>query len=131
MSSSNVSIGTLDKAVKDILENYNYEVDKMVQTQLREVGRLTVKELKKTSPKAPKNGGAYANDWKAKFEVDGLNSQVRVYNVNHYQLTHLLEHGHAKVNGGFVPGKPHIKPAQKKAEEKAMELIKEGIESVK
>ena len=125
-----VDIGNLNKTVNKMLETYCSEVAEVVDESLPKVGQETVKELKKTSPKRP-SGGDYAKGWAKKVEKDRLGSRLIVYNKTRYQLTHLLEKGHAKVSGGFVPGKPHIKPAQDKAEKKAMELIEEGIKSVK
>lgn len=123
-----VNIGNLNKAVNDMLETYCSEVAEVVDEALPKVGQDAVKELKRTSPNRT---GDYAKGWAKKVEKERLGSRLIVYNKTRYQLTHLLEKGHAKVGGGFVPGKPHIKPAQDKAEKKAMDLIEEGIKSVK
>ena len=123
-----IKINQLSDAVNDLLETYSKEVDEVVQESLPKVGKEAVKELKQTSPKRT---GDYAAGWTQKVEKERLGTKLTVYNKTRYQLTHLLEKGHAKVNGGFVPGKPHIKPAADKAEKKAMDLIKEGIGSVK
>jgi len=125
-----VNIENLNETVKKMLETYCSEVAEVIDETLPKVGQDAVKELKKSSPKRP-FGGDYAKGWTKKVEKERLGSRLIVYNKTRYQLTHLLEKGHAKVNGGFVNGKPHIKPAQDEAEKKAMELIEEGIKSVK
>ena len=124
----NVNINNLNKTVNKMLETYCSEVAEVVDESLPKVGKETVKELKQTSPKRTKD---YSKGWTQKVERERLGSRLIVYNKTRYQLTHLLEKGHAKVSGGFVPGKPHIKPAQDKAEKKAMDLIEAGIKSVK
>jgi hypothetical protein len=116
----------LQKAVNDRLTLYVKEVDEALQETLPKVGKETVKQLKQTSPKLT---GEYSKGWKQKVEKNGINgNKLTVYNQK-YQLTHLLENGHAKVGGGFVSGIPHIKPAADKAEKTVIEEITKAIES--
>ena len=49
-----------------------------------------------------------------------------IYNETDYQLTHLLEHGHALVNGGRSRAFPHIRPA----EQIAIKMFEKGIEKL-
>lgn len=51
-----------------------------------------------------------------------------IWNEKHYRLTHLLEKGHAKVNGGRTRAFPHIAPVAEKAEEELVNKIKKNIE---
>jgi len=59
------------------------------------------------------NTGTYSKSWAVKNTKETANAlEVTVYSRNKYQLAHLLEHGHAKRNGGRVAGKSHIAPAE-------------------
>ena len=50
-----------------------------------------------------------------------------VYSPKRYFLTHLLEHGHAKRNGGRVSAHPHIAPAEEVGEEKLMKDLEKAL----
>ena len=116
----------LQKEVNIRLENYVKEIDDSFAEILPKVGKETVKELKTSSPKRT---GRYSKGWKQKVEKDGINgNKLTVYNADAYQLTHLLENGHASRDGGFVSGRPHIKPAQDKAEKEVLEELTKAIQ---
>ena len=117
------------KELQQMLEGYVKDVDEAVVEALPKVGKETVKELKSTSPKSP-SGGKYSKGWRQKVESEGVNgTKLTVYNATSYQLTHLLENGHALRDGGFLSGRPHIKPAQDKAEKKAVDEIIKAIQN--
>ena len=111
-----------DAVVKELME-YSQDVVDATKEECREVADETVKQLRATSPRRP-GSGKYARGWKHKtsFEDKG-NIRETVYNTR-YMLTHLLENGHAKVNGGRVTGIPHIEPAERKAGELLEEKVK-------
>ena len=84
---------------------------------------MAVKELRATSPKSKgKRSGTYAKGWTKKKR-----GKVIVVHNKEYQLTHLLEHGHAKVNGGRVEGQEHIKPVEEGLQEEALPIFKKNL----
>ena len=110
-----VKVDDLAAAVVQELQAYSSEVAEEVKASVKETAKVCVKTLKQTSPK---DTGAYAKDWKARKAYESANDiRMQVHNAKHYQLTHLLEDGHAKVSGGRVEGKPHIQPAADAASE--------------
>lgn len=107
------------------LLEYSDEVTQIVKKAVEDVSKSTASELKTTSPERT---GAYAKDWTSRKSYEDRRSKRKtVYNKDHYQLTHLLEFGHAKRNGGRVPAKEHIKAAEEKAQQEFEEAIKREI----
>ena len=86
------------------------------------VAKDLVSDLKATSPKG--DTGEYAKGWK--YTKKG--SFYTIHNAKRYYLTHLLEKGHAKRNGGRVNGTVHIKPAEQKAIRAFEEAVKKAVE---
>lgn len=109
---STISPDKIDDAIKDTLAEYAEFVQESIEETVNDVSADTSDELKKTSPKRT---GKYAKSWRVKIVKERLGTYAIVYNKDHYRLTHLLENGHAKVNGGRVNGIEHIRPAEQKA----------------
>lgn len=111
-----IGIDNLADTVAKELESYSQEVTDGVKEEVKQVSDEMVQQLKQASPR---NTGKYAKGWKSRVEYENAEDiRVRVYNSTKPQLTHLLENGHAKQNGGRVSGTPHIGPAEQSAEKK-------------
>lgn len=119
-----MKIDNLADAIVKELQEYSQEVADITKDAVKETATETVSTLKRTSPKRT---GRYAKSWRQRTTTENrANISITVYN-GRYQLTHLLEKGHAKVNGGFVPGIPHIAPAEEQAERLLTEKIEKRI----
>ena len=97
-------------ALTAALKTYADGVAEAVDEAAERCAKGLAKELRGTSPKRT---GAYAKDWTAK--QTGANERggktYTVYNKAHYQLTHLLQHGHK--GPAPAPAYPHIeRPAE-------------------
>ncbi len=110
----------IDKLAVEVMSNLDLFLANTVEdveAAVQETAVETVKELQQTSPSLT---GDYSESWRQKKDTSIRGkwwcSRVVFSNKPDYRLTHLLEHGHAKVDGGRVDERPHIK----KAEENAM-----------
>lgn len=106
--------------LNNILNGYVKEVRDGLDDAKDKVAKEAVSQLK---VKSPKNTGKYASDWGVKVQ----GSKRVVYNKKHYQVTHLLENGHANRDGSRTPAKVHIKPVDdfvnKEFQNKAKQVI--------
>lgn len=114
-----VKVDDLSKEIAKALQTYTVEVSEGMERAKIEAANEGVKELKQTSPKRT---GAYARSWGRKKS----NTAQVIHNRRHYQLTHLLEKGHATRNGGRTQAQVHIAPA----EDKVVKSYEEKIEKV-
>ena len=112
-----IKIDQLTEAVLAELNSFSNEVMDDVRKEVRETAKVCVANIQVNSPA---DTGDYQDGWTAKVAYRGDDDiRVIVHNKAHYQRTHLLEDGHANVDGGFTPGKLHIAPA---ADQAAAEL---------
>ncbi|MHA4153333.1 HK97 gp10 family phage protein [Bacillus cereus] len=117
-------MGSIDSLANDIsreLQRYGKEVEEKLEVEKEAVANNLVSDLEENSPK---NTGKYAKGWRKKKEGDGY----IVHNALKPQLTYLLEKGHAQVNGGRVPAKVHIAPAEERAENELLERVERAIQ---
>lgn len=123
---SKVSIGSLSKEVIKELKTYAKVTTGKVKEAVKNAGKTAKEEINVT---APKRTGAYAKSWAVKTVKETENAlTLVVHSKNKYQLTHLLEYGHAKRGGGRVEARAHIKLAEEKAVKSFEEKIREAIE---
>ena len=113
MANKKVTMEQLPGAIKEILEQYEGEINRFLPEITEEVGKTGVKALR-TSAKQKFNGKKYAGGWRSVSERDRYGATVTIYNGRLPGLPHLLEHGHAKRGGGRVDGRAHIAPVEEK-----------------
>ena len=125
MDSNVTTIDDLEAVMSKIIREYAEDTQKVVAKAAEEAAAGAVSELKSTSPK---DSGEYRKSWRKSVATDTNNKvSVVVYNKGLGQITHLLEKGHAKVNGGRVAASPHIEPAAENAVKAFENGIKEGV----
>ena len=124
---SNVKIDSLSSEVMKELEKYADVTTEKVKKAVQNAGKKVRDEIKSN---APSDTGKYAKSWTIKNVKETSSSlEIVVHSRNSYQLTHLLEFGHAKRGGGRVSARPHITSAEEKAIKTFEEEIKESITS--
>jgi len=107
-----VTIENLDTAIQGILKEYEDDVSANLDEITRKIGKTGVKALNSAS-KSSFDGKKYGKSWTSTAEKGRLYTTVTLHSKMP-GLPHLLEHGHAKVNGGRVKGRAHIEPVEQK-----------------
>ena len=117
-----VEVSAFSDAMVGLIKQYTTEVEEGVVAAVKDTADETQKVLKSISPVGATK--RYSRGWRVHKTGPGA---VTVYN-SRYQLTHLLEKGHAKRGGGRVAAIPHIQPAQDFAEKQLLKRIGDAIQ---
>lgn len=102
---SGIRIGELEAIIVNSIEEVIEDNEEALQRNVKAAGNKAVRMLKERSRKRKRHGGSYAKGWSADVKTEATGTTCVVHN-RQYQLTHLLENGHAIKNQfGSYPGK--------------------------
>lgn len=125
---------TIEKELKEFIDVTDEAVDKGVTLTAKQA----VEELHNAHPTGSEGQAAgkygswdkkYNKGWKVmQTKTDKrYHKKATVHNATDYQLTHLLEKGHALKGGGRTQAFPHIAPVAEKCEDELIRNIKRWI----
>ena len=121
-----ISIDNLAKEITKAVQRYTEDIEDAIELKVDEVADEMLKDVRRNSPIQT---GRYRRGFRKTARDFGGKTTRIVWNKSEPTLVHLLEFGHAKVNGGRVNGKPHLRPAYDKNSIKLQNDIKRIIEN--
>jgi hypothetical protein len=126
---STVQIDQLADEIARGLENYIDDMTENIKKAVDTVAKETNEEIKKHIT-FKKFTGKYVKAFRIKTSYEDRYNKRNTWYVGNgqYRLTHLLEKGHALVQGGRSRAYPHIKYGEELAKQRMEELAKEAIE---
>lgn len=133
MSNKKVSVDELSNVILEYLEDFKDVTEEACKDGVLTTADEAVKELRSAHPAGSGKYGSwdkYNKGWAKRTSTMKTKEKgilAVVYNKDHYRLTHLLEKGHALVNGGRTQAFPHIAPVAEKCEDELMDNIRKYI----
>lgn len=118
----------LGEAVAQELTQYHERILKKINNLSENTAKELVQETKKTAPKASGDFRKSIASKQVKSTARG-NTYAWYVKAPHYRLTHLLVHGHAKQNGGRVPGHPFLFNAWERLRAEHEKKVEEAVKA--
>ena len=127
---SNVTFDKLSEAINKELSLYHQDVIEKIKKEAQTSVKQLVKDTKATAPVGTRKKH-YRDSITSKKLSENDRSVSYVWYVKgpDYRLSHLLENGHAKRNGGRVEGTHFIKKASEPIIEQYIKAVEEAIEN--
>ena len=130
---ASVKVEQLGNEIKKVLEEFEGTLDVDIEEALEKTSKYAVNELRNANPSGSGKYHSwkdYNKGWKVTKNLKRRQKTATIHNTK-YQLTHLLEKGHAVTSkkGGRTTTRAfvHIEPVAKEAEDMFFEEIKKGI----
>lgn len=116
------NIGKLSEILVRELEEYSSEIEKKTKEAVQSAASEAL-SLLKNNKNIPAKTGEYKKSFGKKVKKGAGWHKSIVFNKK-YQLTHLLEYGHAKRGGGRTRAYPHWRDAEAAVDKVFKEFIK-------
>lgn len=124
-----VIVNDLEKALKEVAEEYIHEVTEEMNEAAKEVAEELKKKIRRDAPKGMRR--IYYRYGSVKTIDIRLGAKKFIWHVAkpEYRLAHLLEHGHQKARGGGTTRAfPHIKKNEEEGNikyyDRCMEIVR-------
>lgn len=118
-----VTPNSFSSVIQQYLDEYGDEVIEANETAVRKVAKDVTKELKKAGDFG--GSGNYRKGLTFEVNKSNLSVEARVGAGRNAGLTHLLEYGHAKQNGGRTRAFNFVAPINDTVEQKYMKEMEE------
>lgn len=131
--SKKIKVDQLAKEIEKTLQDFVGVTEEACNKGVLETASDAVQALRSAHPSGSgvyDSWDEYNSGWTKrksgmKTKLKGI--QAIIWNEKHYRLTHLLEKGHAKVNGGRTRAFPHIAPVEDKCADGLVQNIRKYI----
>lgn len=133
MSNKKVKVDNLAKAILTELENYKDVTDEACEKGVSETAKTALKALRSAHPEGSGDYGSWDKSYNKGWKVMQTKTDKRyhkkatIHNETDYQLTHLLEKGHATRDGGRTRKFEHIAPVADKCDDDLLRTIKKYL----
>lgn len=124
------TVDNLAKEIEKSLKEFEGVTDEACAEGVLDTAQDAVKKLHSAHPAGSgeySSWDSYNKGWTIKEAKKKKSVMAQIHNAKKYRLTHLLEKGHAKVNGGRTRAFPHIAPVAEAAEKELVENIRKHI----
>ena len=127
--SKKVKVDNLASELMKALEEFSDFTDEAVDKGVSETAKDAVKKLQSAHPAGSGQYGSWDKSYNRGWTVKKTkrDKTATIHNATDYQLTHLLEKGHALKNGGRTRAFPHIAPVAEECEDALIKNIKKYI----
>ena len=130
--SKKIKVDQLTKEIEKALTEFVGVTEEACDKGVRETAKDAVQALRNAHPSGSGQYGSwdeYNRGWKVmQTKTDKrYHRKATIHNATDYQLTHLLEKGHALANGGRARAFPHIAPVAERCETDLLQNIKKYI----
>ena len=126
--STKVTVDNLAKAIMKELEEFKDVTEEACDKGVSETAKEALSKLHNAHPSGSGKYGSwdkYNKGWTVKKTK--RDKTATIHNATDYQLTHLLEKGHALKGGGRAQAFPHIAPVAEECETKLVQNIQKWI----
>lgn len=125
-----IKIDALSDTIMEALNDFEDATEEVVDNAIKTASNNALHKLRNAHPSGSGKYSSwddYNKGWKITKTTKKRFKTATLHNATKYQLTHLLEKGHAKVSGGRTKAFPHIAEVAEQAESEFLDEVKRGI----